>query len=744
MSKLLANQIANYGDNAPIEIKEGLSIPTGKPLQVAGTNGTSGQLLSSTGTSVQWIDGFDGDYNSLTNKPNIPSAQVQSDWNAVGTVAEILNKPVIPPQSTVSTIAASGGGSLSYTPANGQFTFAPADLTGFLTSTDITATDISNWDAAYGWGNHAAVGYLTGEIDTLDSVTTRSNDTQNSITVGGLTVSNDGGPNGSLQITDNGSYSQINWYDSLGNPGANIQGVATNIYMNVAGGHVRVAGQGTYFYGDGNIELNKTTPVNSTTTFYNGFTIAGGTVSGINIGDLDDIDLTVAPQDGQVLKWDSENSLWKPANDITGEGGGGLSDLSVTVNPVGTANLSYSDITGVFTYTPPDLSGYLTAETDPVFAASPASGIILQNITNWNEAYGWGDHSTAGYLTAEADTLQTVTARGATTNQSLRVDNSGGNQVFNVDSSNGRLTVGSTSISVAAGITMYHGSTGSTSTLTMNAQGGTITCSGDITTSGKIFYSNNFADLVSLPNATTYHGMFAHVHAEGHGYFAHGGAWTQLLDTGSSVNDLADVVITSPANGNVLKYENGNWINTPQTGGAANVTISDTAPGLPNPGDLWWESDKGRLKVYYNDTDSSQWVDASPPLSPTNVSETTTNGSNRIGVTDLTSQVSQANEGAIEFQTDNGTTSAVRWVITPNGSLVPAANASYDIGTAEYKVRDLYLDSGSIHTPSEKNLSFYDGNLTWGGDDVIMLQDLKDMMATATSFEDFKNAIMGL
>ena len=744
MSKLLANQIANYGDNAPIEIKEGLSIPTGKPLQVAGTNGTSGQLLSSTGTSVQWIDGFDGDYNSLTNKPSIPSAQVQSDWNAVGTVAEILNKPVIPPQSTVSEVAASGGGSLSYTPANGQFTFAPADLTGFLTSTDITSTDITNWDTAYGWGNHAAVGYLTGEIDTLDSVTTRSNDTQNSITVGGLTVSNDGGPNGSLQIIDNGAYSQINWYDSLGNPGANIQGVATNIYMNVGGGHVRVGGQGTIFYGDGNIELNKTTPVNSTTTFYNGFTIAGGTVSGINIGDLDDIDLTVAPQDGQVLKWDSENSSWKPANDLVGNAqtGVGLGDLSVSVEPAGSANLSYSDVTGVFTYTPPDLSGYLTTETDPVFAASPASGIILQNITNWNEAHGWGDHSSAGYLTAEADTLQTVTARGATTNQSLRVDNSGGNQVFNVNSSNGRLTVGSTAISVAAGITMYHGSTGSTPTLTMNAQGGTITCSGDIITSGKIFYSNNFADLVSLPSATDYHGMFAHVHAEGHGYFAHGGAWTQLLDTGSSVNDLADVVITSPANGNVLKYENGNWINTPQTGGAANVTISDTAPGLPNAGDLWWESDKGRLKIYYNDTDSSQWVDASPPLSPTNVNQNTTNGANRIGVTGTTSSF-QA-DGAIEFETDNGTTSAVRWVITPAGNLLPTTNDTYDIGSAEYKVRDLYLGNNSLHTESGNSMSFEGGNLKWGGDDVIMLQDLKDMMVTATSFEDFKNAIMGL
>ena len=35
MSKLLANQIANYGDDAPIEIKEGLNIPAGKPIQAA-------------------------------------------------------------------------------------------------------------------------------------------------------------------------------------------------------------------------------------------------------------------------------------------------------------------------------------------------------------------------------------------------------------------------------------------------------------------------------------------------------------------------------------------------------------------------------------------------------------------------------------------------------------------------------------------------------------------------------------
>ena len=41
-----------------------------------------------------------------------------------------------------------------------------------------------------------------------------------------------------------------------------------------------------------------------------------------------------------------------------------LADLSVTVASAGTANLSYSNATGVFTYTPPDLSGYLTSFTE--------------------------------------------------------------------------------------------------------------------------------------------------------------------------------------------------------------------------------------------------------------------------------------------------------------------------------------------------------------------------------------------
>ena len=50
-------------------------------------------------------------------------------------------------------------------------------------------------------------------------------------------------------------------------------------------------------------------------------------------------------------------------------------------------------------------NGYLTSytETDPFYNAAPAAGITSTNITNWNTAYGWGDHSTEGYLTSEVD-----------------------------------------------------------------------------------------------------------------------------------------------------------------------------------------------------------------------------------------------------------------------------------------------------------------------------------------------------
>jgi hypothetical protein len=39
-------------------------------------------------------------------------------------------------------------------------------------------------------------------------------------------------------------------------------------------------------------------------------------------------------------------------------------------------------------------------ETDPIFLASVAAGIVAGDITNWDAAFGWGNHATAGYQSA--------------------------------------------------------------------------------------------------------------------------------------------------------------------------------------------------------------------------------------------------------------------------------------------------------------------------------------------------------
>lgn len=78
-------------------------------------------------------------------------------------------------------------------------------------------------------------------------------------------------------------------------------------------------------------------------------------------------------------------------------------DLTAIAGLAGTSGLLKKTATNTWTL---DTSTYLTSETDPVFTASAAAGITSTNISNWNTAYGWGNHATAGYVS----TSRTITA----------------------------------------------------------------------------------------------------------------------------------------------------------------------------------------------------------------------------------------------------------------------------------------------------------------------------------------------
>ena len=111
-----------------------------------------------------------------------------------------------------------------------------------------------------------------------------------------------------------------------------------------------------------------------------------------------------------------------------------------------------------------DTATYLTSytETDPIYVASSWYNTI-NNSSNWNTAYGWGNHASAGYLTSNQSISLTGDATGSgTTSIGLTLANSGvtagtyGSSTtiptVSVDSK-GRVTSASSNTIFAGGVT---------------------------------------------------------------------------------------------------------------------------------------------------------------------------------------------------------------------------------------------------------------------------------------------------
>lgn len=58
--------------------------------------------------------------------------------------------------------------------------------------------------------------------------------------------------------------------------------------------------------------------------------------------------------------------------------------------------------------------------------------------------------------------------------------------------------------------------------------------------------------------------------------------------------------------------DSSQWIDLSPPDPVLTVTISDTPPSSPLVGNLWFDSTRGRAFIYYADVDSTQWVDFSP------------------------------------------------------------------------------------------------------------------------------------
>ena len=104
-----------------------------------------------------------------------------------------------------------------------------------------------------------------------------------------------------------------------------------------------------------------------------------------------------------------------------------------------------------------------------------------------------------------------------------------------------------------------------------------------------------YAELSDLPSAVENHGMFAHVHSTGKAYYAHAGAWIELAN--------ADEIGSGS--------------------GGASVDVANTAPESPSIGNLWLNTENGKLYIYVNDGDSSQWIQPAIPTFSGNYNDLT-------------------------------------------------------------------------------------------------------------------------
>ncbi len=313
--------------------------------------------------------------------------------------------------------------------------------------------------------------------------------------------------------------------------------------------------------------------------------INAGSGGVLDINDIGNVLITNA-QNGQVIKYDAANSRWINAADEGGTVINALNDIG-NVTDTNTQNnqlLKYNSGAGRWeNWTHNFLTSF--TETDPVFSASAASGITATQINNWNTAHGWGNHAAQGYLLPVLTNLQT--------DEMLRWN-------------------GTNWINEPTSVHLHQFKSDWTEQDT--AKPAYILNKPTLAT---VATTGSFTDLT---NRTLANLSDVSTVAVQNGYILkyNGTSWESAPQV-TNIQDLANVTITNPTNGQVLKWNGTAWINdtdvtTSGGGGGATVTVSDSTPSSPSNGDLWFKSDEGQLKVYYDDgtgTPSAQWVDSS-------------------------------------------------------------------------------------------------------------------------------------
>lgn len=256
-----------------------------------------------------------------------------------------------------------------YQPANTALTTSTnfnGDVTGVYNNLVITGYNNTNWDTAYGWGDHSAAGYLTAVPDNyvLTAGDTMTGDLSISKAAATINLGASTGPHG-IQFYDSDSTLKWGFYyrttpDTIT---FELDGSSAKFTLDTSG-NLTLAGT---LSASGYNNTNWDTAYTYSQVGH--LPLAGGTTTGAvtfqhdNFGDI------------EIKRNHATNSAGIKFSNNTGQAG-----ILYAVESTGALTWRNKDTTNAYTVW--------------------HSGNLTDNSSNWNTAYGWGNHATAGYLTS--------------------------------------------------------------------------------------------------------------------------------------------------------------------------------------------------------------------------------------------------------------------------------------------------------------------------------------------------------
>ena len=544
-------------------------LPIGDNLDLTGSGITGAGMISATGLTLAGVNynPFSGSWNDLADKPTVAATTTEL---TEGTNQYFTNERV---DDRVNAILREGSGiDITYDDLNGTITIAAtggggggAGGSGLVTDlTGLASSNVLKWNTTAGQDNNGAwvnsfINYseivgtpslaavaingsynsLSNRPDLVNDISDLSDvDTQGTPPTPGQVLKWDGlrwAP--ANDATSGGGGLNADTLDGFDSPYFLDYANLTNQPTLFDGNFSSLVGLPTTLAGYGitdSISANQSYTQNGSVTFNSN--------TGITVGTDNNIKLRV---DNAVIIESTVNEQ----------------DLDINVKP----------ITGIETAIKIDTG----TKRVGIFTTTPSHKLTVAGDVNATSFIGSGTSLTG-------ITLSQILAGGSEVSDSVSFGNVTpyATATYNLGASN--------NVYSNAYATNFHGSGANLTNIPLSALtiGGTLDMgSNDITTTGKVLFANVYSTEGDLPSATTYHGMFAHVHGTGAGYFAHAGNWIRLANQSelsgyltdlstTSITTLSDVSINSPQANQIIKYVGGIWTNATGGESVGNFTFS--------------------------------------------------------------------------------------------------------------------------------------------------------------------------